>query len=48
VNGYSYNAKWEEQQPHKRIEDEREQRQGPAENEENAPEQKGEHGRNPP
>ena len=43
MNGNPDQPEWKQQKPHERIEDEREQRQRPAQNEQDAPEQEGEH-----
>jgi hypothetical protein len=44
VDGNAYDAKWEQKKPDEGIGDERKQGQGPAQNEEDAPEQEREHG----
>jgi len=41
VDGDAYQSEWKQQQPYKWIENQREQRYGPAEDEKKAPEQEG-------
>src|SRR5271165_993878 len=48
MNGNADNPEGKQQQPHEGIRDQRQKRKRPAENEEYAPQQEGEHGSNPP
>jgi len=44
VNGNAENAQWQRKQPNKRINYQREQCYGPAQNKQNAPQEKSSHG----